>query len=161
MEPVILVVVSDRGARALMVAEFGRYERDYRVEAVSDGDAALARLGELRSSGDAVAMVVADLASGPVDGVELLSRVRAASPTTKRVLLLDWGLRPDQMDAVGRAADVGSGRLLLDQADGPPRRGIPRGDHREPWRLGVDDDTGGGSGESGRRFGSWPWWRDP
>jgi thioredoxin reductase (NADPH) len=43
----------------------------------------------------------------PVDGVELLSRTRAVSPTTKRILLLDWGLRPDQMDAVGRAATLG------------------------------------------------------
>ena len=102
-----------------MLAEFGRYERDYRVESASDGDAALARLGELRSSGDAVAMVVADLAMDPVDGVEVLSRVRAVSPTTKRILLLDWGLRPDQMDAVGRAATLGLVDSFLTKPTGP------------------------------------------
>jgi len=114
-----VVVVSDGVARRAMVAEFGRYEGDYRVEAVSDGDAALVRLGELRSSGDAVAMVVADLAMDPVDGVEVLSRVRAVSPTTKRILLLDWGLRPDQMDAVGRAATLGLVDSFLTKPTGP------------------------------------------
>ena len=90
-----------------MLAELGRYGRDYRVESASESAEALARLGELRAAGDAVAMVLADLALRPLDGVEVLSMVRGLTPTAKRILLLDWGLRSDQMDAVSHAATLG------------------------------------------------------
>jgi thioredoxin reductase (NADPH) len=100
VEPVIMVVVEDGTARQQMLAELGRYARDYHVESAQGGDEAVARLGALRVRGDAVAMVLADLALSPFDGVDVLTRVRSVAPTAKRILLLDWGLRPDQMPAV-------------------------------------------------------------
>ena len=52
-----MVVVEDGTARQQMLAELGRYARDYRVESAKGGDEAVARLGALRVRGDAVAMV--------------------------------------------------------------------------------------------------------
>jgi thioredoxin reductase (NADPH) len=119
VEPVIMVVVEDGAACELMLAELGRYARDYHVESANGGDEALARLGELRAGGDAVAMVLADLALASLDGVEVLTRVRSVAPTAKRILLLDWGLRPDQMPAVSRAAALGLADTVLTKPTGP------------------------------------------
>ncbi|MGH6692968.1 MAG: FAD-dependent oxidoreductase, partial [Gammaproteobacteria bacterium] len=113
VEPVIMVVIEDGTARQRMVAELGRYARDYRVESAKGGDEVIARLGTLRARGDAVAMVLADLALGPFDGVEVLTRVRRVAPTAKRILLVDWGLRPDQMPAMLRAAELGLADTIL------------------------------------------------
>jgi thioredoxin reductase (NADPH) len=113
VEPVIMVVVEDGTARQRMVAELGRYANDYCVESAKGGDEAIARLGRLRATGAAVAMVLADLALGPFDGVEVLTRVRMLAPTAKRMLLVDWGLRPDQMPAMLRAAELGLADAIL------------------------------------------------
>jgi thioredoxin reductase (NADPH) len=114
-----MVVVEDGAACELMLAELGRYARDYHVESANGGDEALARVGELRAGGAAVAMVLADLALGSLDGVEVLTRVRSVAPTAKRILLLDWGLRPDQMPAVSRAVELGLADTVLTKPTGP------------------------------------------
>ena len=49
-----MVVVEDGTARQQMLAELGRYARDYRVESAKRGDDAVARLGALRVRGDAL-----------------------------------------------------------------------------------------------------------
>ncbi len=118
VEPVIMVVAEGDAARQAMLAELGRYARDYRVDSVSGSDEAIARLGELRAGSHAVAMVLADLALRPVDGVDLLTRVRGVAPTAKRVLLLDWGLRPDQTPAVARAVALGLADTALTKPTG-------------------------------------------
>jgi thioredoxin reductase (NADPH) len=64
-------------------------------------------------------MVLADLALGSLDGVEVLTQVRSAAPTAKRILLLDWGLRPDQMPPVSRATTVGLADTVLMKPTGP------------------------------------------
>ncbi len=113
-----MVVPEGDAARQVMEAELGRYARDYRVEWVGGGEEAMARLGELRAGGHAVAMVFADLALRPGDGVDLLSRVRGVAPTAKRVLLLDWGLRPDQTPPVARAEALGLADVVLTKPTG-------------------------------------------
>jgi thioredoxin reductase (NADPH) len=118
VEPVILVVSEDDAARTAMLDELGRYGRDYRVESMGGGDEAIVRLGELREGSHEVAMVLADFALGPVDGVDLLTRVRGVAPTAKRVLLLDWGLRPDQTAAVARAVALGLADAVLTKPTG-------------------------------------------
>jgi thioredoxin reductase (NADPH) len=133
MEPVIMVVVEDGTACQLMLAELGRYARDYHVESANGGDEAFARLGELRAGGDAVAMVLADLALGSLDGVEVLTRVRSVAPTAKRILLLDWGLRPDQMPAVSRAAALGLADTVLTK---------PTGARDEEFHTAITEDLG-------------------
>jgi thioredoxin reductase (NADPH) len=133
VEPVIMVVVEDGTARQQMLAELGRYARDYRVESAKGGDEAVARLGALRVRGDAVAMVLADLALSPFDGVDVLTRVRSVAPTAKRILLLDWGLRPDQMPAVSRAAVLGLADTVLTK---------PTGARDEEFHSAITEDLG-------------------
>jgi thioredoxin reductase (NADPH) len=107
MEPVIIVILDDDARRERILDELARYGRDYRVVEASDGDQALARLSELQAAATPIAMVLADIAAGPVDGVEVLSRVREVAPTARCVLLLDWGLRPEQTAVVPRAELLG------------------------------------------------------
>jgi thioredoxin reductase (NADPH) len=107
MEPIILLVVGDDRARETVLSELGRYERDYRIESASSGDQAVARLQQLRAAGEPIAMVLAHVALQPLDGVEVLTRVRGLAPTARCLLLLDWGLRPDQMLEVSRALSLG------------------------------------------------------
>lgn len=128
-----MVVVEDRTARRQMLAELGRYARDYHVESAKGGDEAVARLGALRVRGDAVAMVLADLALSPFDGVDVLTRVRSVAPTAKRILLLDWGLRPDQMPAVTRAAALGLADTVLTK---------PTGARDEEFHSAITEDLG-------------------
>ena len=128
-----MVVVKDGTARQLMLAELSRYARDYHVESANGGDEAIARLGALRAGGEAVAMVLADLALRPVDGVEVLTRVRSVAPTAKRILLLDWGLRPDQMPPVLRAAALGLADTVLTK---------PTGSRDEEFHSAITEDLG-------------------
>ena len=128
-----MVVVEDGTARQQMLAELGRYARDYHVESAQGGDEAVARLGALRVRGDAVAMVLADLALSPFDGVDVLTRVRSVAPTAKRILLLDWGLRPDQMPAVSRAAVLGLADTVLTK---------PTGARDEEFHSAITEDLG-------------------
>ena len=74
-----------------MQDELDRYGRDYRLDIVCDGDHTMARLADIQSQGSEVAMVLADLALGASDGVEVLAKVRSTAPTARRVLLLEWG----------------------------------------------------------------------
>ena len=119
MEPVILIVPKDRAEGARLRDELDRYRRDYRLEVVASGDVAMARLTESAAAGTPVAMVLADLAQGVSDGVDVLARVRNVSPTTRCVLLLEWGLRGDQMPAVSRAVALGVVDTVLTKPTGP------------------------------------------
>jgi thioredoxin reductase (NADPH) len=118
MQPVILVVVEDEGTRERLLDELRRYERDYQVEAAYAASQALARLGELSAAGEPVAMVLAHIAVAP-DGVDLLVRTRAAAPKARRLLLLDWGLRPEQMPTVYRATSLGLVDTVVTTPTGP------------------------------------------
>jgi thioredoxin reductase (NADPH) len=133
VEPVIMIVVRDDGTRKRILTELGRYAHDYQVESADAGDAAMARLCDLRAKGHAVAMVLADLALPPPDGVDVLTRVRSATPTAKRILLLDWGLQPDQMPAVSRAAALGLADTVLTK---------PTGIRDEEFHSAITQDLG-------------------
>jgi thioredoxin reductase (NADPH) len=118
VEPVMMVVLDHEARRERIFDELARYGRDYRVVGASDGDQGLARLSELQAAGTPIAMVLADFAADPVDGVEVLTRVRDVAPTARCVLLLDWGLRPEQMAAVSRAELVGVVDTVLTKPTG-------------------------------------------
>src|SRR6476660_2164675 len=96
MQPVILVVSGHPGEQVRLLDELGRYRRDYRLEVATTGAEAVERVVDLAARGDAVAMVLADLAQRESDGVDVLAGVRAVNRTARSVLLLDWGLRPEQ-----------------------------------------------------------------
>jgi thioredoxin reductase (NADPH) len=55
------------------------------------------------------------------------------SPTAKRILLLDWGLRPDQMPAVSRAAVLGLADTVLTK---------PTGARDEEFHSAITEDLG-------------------
>jgi thioredoxin reductase (NADPH) len=119
MEPVILIVPKDRAEGVRLRDELGRYRRDYRLEVATSGDVAVARLTEIVAAGGLVAMVLADLTQGVSDGVDALAMVRNVSRTTRCVLLLEWGLRGDQMPAVSRAVALGVVDTVLTKPTGP------------------------------------------
>jgi thioredoxin reductase (NADPH) len=119
MAPLILLVVDGDASGEALLAEFDRYARDYRVEAAIGGAEAIDRLGTLAEAGDAVAMVLAEIALQPIDAIDVLNKARALAPTAKRVLLVDWGLRPEQTAAVSRPALVGLVDSVLTKPTGP------------------------------------------
>ena len=119
MEPVLLIVSPDPAAAARLRDELDRYRRDYHVEVAAIGDHVMSRLAEIVAAGSSVAMVLADLVSPSSDAVEVLGRVRSAYPTTRCVLLVEWGLRGDQMPAVTRAVDLGVADMVLTKPTGP------------------------------------------
>ena len=122
------------------------------------GHEVMARLGELGAEGHPVAMVLADLALAPLDGVDVLSRVRRVTPIARRVLLLDWGL----LRCRRYCAPPGWASPTPSSPNRPgPRRGISQCNHRGPRRLGVDYDADRRGGEGGRRWPQQAHRRDP
>jgi thioredoxin reductase (NADPH) len=119
MEPLILIVTPDAGEGLRLADELGRYRRDYRVEVVASGDAAIARLRDIGGAVGTVAMVLADASGGESTGFGLLSRVRSVARTARCVLLLPWGLRPDLMETVTRAVALGAVDMVLTKPTGP------------------------------------------
>ena len=128
MRPVILAVLADEVAREQMVDEMQRYARDYRIVTASTVDEAIALLDRFRDAGEPVAMVL--------DGLEehtFLVTVRNLVPTAKRVRLLDWGLRRDQMAGLSRALSVGIIDTVLTRPTGP---------RDEEFHAGITEDLG-------------------
>ena len=118
-EPVIVVAAARAEDREALLVQLGRYAAEYRVEGAADLEGALAQLVELRAAGHPIAMVLAEAARGAVRADDLLKRVRTSWPTAKRILLLDWGLRPDQVDGAMRAAALGEIDRFLTKPTGP------------------------------------------
>jgi thioredoxin reductase (NADPH) len=116
--PVILVVVPDDAACQEMIAELGRYARDYRLVGAGTGEEALAAVASLEAAGVPVAMVVAHAVLEPRGGLDLLARARSVVPTAKRVVLLDWGLDREQATAMARAAALGLVDTVLTRPTG-------------------------------------------
>ena len=112
-----MIAAADPNEGARLLDELGRYRRDYRVELVTTAAEAITRLAD-RAQGP-TAMVLADLAIGAWDGVDVLARVRSTAPTTRCVLLVDWGLRADQAPAVARAIALGVVDTVLTKPTGP------------------------------------------
>src|SRR5262245_573392 len=119
MEPAILIASADPVEAARLRDELDRYRRDYRLEVVPSSPDAMVRLTDIGTEGGSVAMVLADLGRGDFDGVDLLARVRSANRTVRCVLLLEWGLRGDQVHAVERALALGVVDTVLTKPTGP------------------------------------------
>jgi thioredoxin reductase (NADPH) len=131
VEPAIVIVTRDPVEADRLRDELGRYGRDYRLDVVCDGGDTIARLADIHAQGGDVAMVLADLALSASDGVELLAKVRSTAPTARRVLLLEWGLRGDQMPAVARALTLGTVDSVLTK---------PTGQRDEEFHTAITED---------------------
>ena len=128
-----MIVAGDQVEGARLLDELGRYRRDYRLDVVVGGDDAMTRLADVEATGGTVAMVLTDLTLGEADGVELLARVRSATRTARCVLLLEWGLRAEQMPAVSRALALGVVDTVLTKPTGP---------RDEEFHTAISEDLG-------------------
>ncbi|MDR2985422.1 MAG: FAD-dependent oxidoreductase [Nocardiopsaceae bacterium] len=93
--PVLLVVDGDTRARGVVEGELRkRYESDYQIFCAGSSGEALRLLGKLRDEARPASLVLAaDEALAGMTGIELLASVREFDPTTKRVLLVGWGVQ--------------------------------------------------------------------
>ena len=139
MDPLILIAAADPDEGARLLDELGRYRRDYRVELVSSAEDAMARLDD--AANGPAALVLTDLALGAWDGVEVLARARSAVRSARCVLLVDWGLRDDQVPAVSRALALGVVDTVLTKPTGP---------RDEEFHAAITED-----------LGEWAWTTSP
>ncbi|MBN2491203.1 MAG: sigma-54-dependent Fis family transcriptional regulator [Planctomycetes bacterium] len=94
----------------------------YRVEAVATGEEGVARLGALAPD-----LVITDLKMPGMDGVEVLERVKTASPRTPVVMITGFGTIAGAVDAMKRGAadyltkpfDIRAIRLVVDRLARP------------------------------------------
>ena len=106
-KPVIFAV--DAGAESFLRLEYGlrrRYEPDYRVICETSAMWAVKRLGELKATGEEVALILADQWMPDIPGAEFLAQARQLFPASRRGLLVEWGDRTTQ-DAVLWAMALG------------------------------------------------------
>jgi thioredoxin reductase (NADPH) len=141
VEPLIVLATADAEERDRLQRELERYRRDYRIESAIGVDAVMELLAGVRAEGAEVAMVLADLAVGSWDGVDVLVRARAVVRTARCVLLLDWGLRSDQVPLVARAVALGVVDTVLTKPTGP---------RDEEFHTAITED-----------LGEWAWTTSP
>jgi thioredoxin reductase len=111
-KPPVIVAVDDRGPEReqLRLELEHRYERDYDIHVESSPIAALTAVEAALAAGRRVALVLASQWMTDLDGTEVLSRVRALTPRTRRCLLIaleDWGRQATAMaiqDAIASAS---------------------------------------------------------
>jgi thioredoxin reductase (NADPH) len=133
VEPVIVIVAADEQAGERLREELGRYRRDYRVETAVGADRGIELVAAVLAAGGAVAMVLAEIGAGPSGGVDVLARARRVARTARCVLLLEWGLRGDQMPAVSRALTLGVVDTVLT---------MPTGPRDEEFHTAITEDLG-------------------
>ena len=99
-EPVILVVDDDPQVLSAIRRDLrSRYREDYRVLSANSGESALDTIGQLKSRGDALALIVSDQRMPIMLGVDVLAKSRELYPIAKRVLLTAYS----DIDAAVRA----------------------------------------------------------
>ena len=87
-KPFLLVVDDDPQVLAAVRRDLrSRYRDNYTVVGAPSGDEALAAMRELKSRGDALAMVISDQRMPGMLGNEVLATVREVYPVARRVLL--------------------------------------------------------------------------
>jgi len=87
-EPAILVVDDDPHVLSALRRDLrSRYRTDYRVLAVNSGEAALDVVKDLKTRGDALAMVMTDQRMPSMLGVDVLAKAAEFYPIARRVLL--------------------------------------------------------------------------
>lgn len=87
-KPVILAVDDDPQVLAAVRRDLrSRYREPYAVLSAGTGEEALATIRELKSRGDALALIVSDQRMPGMAGTEVLARSREVYPLARRVLL--------------------------------------------------------------------------
>ena len=90
--PALVAVAEDAGMLEDVERELrDRYEEHYEIVCLRSSDEALARLEELATAGEQVALVLAGQWLSGMTGSELLDRARHLHPHSRRGLLIEWG----------------------------------------------------------------------
>jgi thioredoxin reductase (NADPH) len=132
-EPTVLAAVS-RDLRR----HFGE---NYRILRAGSGAEALELLGEMRTRGDAVAMLVADQRMPGMDGTAYLVKARGIYPEAKRVLLTAYA---DTDAAISAINEVSLDYYLLKPWDPPEEQLYPVvEDLLTTWEASTAMDSGG------------------
>ena len=91
-EPIIFVIDRDPDILKCIAGSLERrFGADYQVLTECSPTAALARLGEACGRGEQVALVIADIWTSEMSGLEWLERAREACPKAARCVLVGWG----------------------------------------------------------------------
>jgi thioredoxin reductase (NADPH) len=87
-KPVILAVDDDPQVLAAVRRDLrSKYRDDYSILGVGSGDSALEAVREMKSRGEALAMIISDQRMPSMSGVEVLARAREFYPLARRLLL--------------------------------------------------------------------------
>jgi thioredoxin reductase (NADPH) len=132
-EPAVLAAVS-RDLRR-------RFGETYRILRAGSGAEALELLAEMRTRGDAVAMLVADQRMPGMDGTDYLVKARLVYPEAKRVLLTAYA---DTDAAISAINEVSLDYYLLKPWDPPEEQLYPVvEDLLTTWESGAALEAGG------------------
>ncbi|MCW3032294.1 MAG: response regulator [Solirubrobacterales bacterium] len=140
--PAILAVDDEPAVLAAVARDLRRHfgER-YRVLRAGSGADGLDLLGEMRTRGDSVAMLVADQRMPGMDGTDYLLKARGIYPEAKRVLLTAYA---DTAAAIAAINEVSLDYYLLKPWDPPEEQLYPVvEDLLTTWEAGAALESGG------------------
>jgi thioredoxin reductase (NADPH) len=140
--PAILAVDDEPAVLAAVSRDLRRhFGEQYRILRSGSGGEALELLGQMRTRGDAVAMLVADQRMPGMDGTDYLVRARAIYPEAKRLLLTAYA---DTDAAISAINDVSLDYYLLKPWDPPEEQLYPVvEDLLTTWQAGSALEAGG------------------
>ena len=116
-KPALIVVDDDPQVLAAVRRDLrSRYRQDYTVISASSGEEALTTINELKSRGDALAMVISDQRMPGLQGTDVLAQSRDTYPLARRVLLTAYS----DIDAAIRAINVAHLDHYLSKPWDPP-----------------------------------------
>jgi thioredoxin reductase (NADPH) len=140
--PAILVVDDEPAVLAAVARDLRRgFGERYRVLRASSGAEALAVLRELRTRGEAVAMLIADQRMPGMPGTDYLVQARMLVPDAKRVLLTAYA---DTEAAIAAINEVALDYYLLKPWDPPEEQLFPVvEDLLTTWESGAALESGG------------------
>lgn len=140
--PAILAVDDEPAVLAAVARDLRRrFGERYRIVRAGAGAQALELLGELRTRGDAVAMLLADQRMPGMDGTDYLVQARSIYPDAKRVLLTAYA---DTEAAIQAINEVALDYYLLKPWDPPEELLYPVvEDLLTTWEAGAALEAGG------------------
>ena len=141
-KPVLLVVDDDPQVLAAVKRDLrAHYRKDYTVISASSGVEALTTARELKSRGDALAMLISDQRMPGMAGNEVLARSRELYPLARRVLLTAYS----DIDAAVRAINDAHLDYYLSKPWDPPEERLfpPIDDLLNEWQAHSQPETKG------------------
>jgi len=140
--PAILAVDDEPAVLAAVARDLRRgFGERFRILRATSGQEALDLLGEIRTRGDQVALLIADQRMPGLPGTEYLVRARTIVPDAKRVLLTAYA---DTEAAIAAINEVALDYYLLKPWDPPEEQLFPVvEDLLTTWEAGAALEAGG------------------